>query len=67
MTLDSPHHEAEIFQSECCTGCEPVVGYWMHNGFVNVDGEKMSKSLGNFGRLEKPSRTTLHLLFAMHY
>ena len=43
-----PHHEAEIFQSECCTESEPVVGYWMHNGFVNVDGEKMSKSLGNF-------------------
>ncbi len=46
--LRFPHHEAEIFQSESCTGCEPVVGYWMHNGFVNVDGEKMSKSLGNF-------------------
>ena len=46
--LRFPHHEAEIFQSECSTGCEPVVGFWMHNGFVNVDGEKMSKSLGNF-------------------
>ncbi|MDE0707293.1 MAG: cysteine--tRNA ligase [Candidatus Poseidoniales archaeon] len=46
--LRFPHHEAEIFQSECCTGSEPVVGHWMHNGFVNVDGEKMSKSLGNF-------------------
>jgi cysteinyl-tRNA synthetase len=46
--LRFPHHEAEIFQSECCTGSEPVVGYWMHNGFVNVNGEKMSKSLGNF-------------------
>ncbi len=46
--LRFPHHEAEIFQSECCTGREPVVGYWMHNGFVNIDGEKMSKSLGNF-------------------
>ena len=46
--LRFPHHEAEIFQSESCTGCEPVVGYWMHNGFVNIDGEKMSKSLGNF-------------------
>jgi len=46
--LRFPHHEAEIFQSESCTGCEPVVGYWMHNGFVNVNGEKMSKSLGNF-------------------
>ena len=46
--LRFPHHEAEIFQSECCTGVEPVVNYWMHNGFVNIDGEKMSKSLGNF-------------------
>ncbi|MDP7531933.1 MAG: cysteine--tRNA ligase [Candidatus Thalassarchaeum sp.] len=46
--LRFPHHEAEIFQSECCTGREPVVGYWMHNGFVNIDGEKMSKSLDNF-------------------
>ena len=46
--LRFPHHEAEIFQSECCTGVEPVVGCWMHNGFVNIDGEKMSKSLGNF-------------------
>ena len=46
--LRFPHHEAEIFQSECCTGREPLVGVWMHNGFVRVDGEKMSKSLGNF-------------------
>ena len=43
-----PHHEAEIFQSECCLGHDPVVQYWVHNGMVNVDGEKMSKSLGNF-------------------
>ena len=43
-----PHHEAEIFQSECCLNHEPVVQYWIHNGMINVDGEKMSKSLGNF-------------------
>lgn len=43
-----PHHEAEIFQSECCLGHDPVVQYWIHNGLINVDGEKMSKSLGNF-------------------
>ncbi len=42
-----PHHEAEIFQSECCLGIEHVVKYWIHNGMINVDGEKMSKSLGN--------------------
>jgi len=43
-----PHHEAEIFQSECCLDKENVVKYWLHNGMINVDGEKMSKSLGNF-------------------
>ncbi len=43
-----PHHEAEIFQSECCLGHNPVVQYWIHNGMINVEGEKMSKSLGNF-------------------
>lgn len=43
-----PHHEAEIFQSECCLNHNPVVQYWIHNGMINVDGEKMSKSLGNF-------------------
>ena len=42
-----PHHENEIAQSEGATG-KPYVRYWMHNGFINVDGEKMSKSLGNF-------------------
>jgi cysteinyl-tRNA synthetase len=46
--LRFPHHEAEIFQGECHTGCSPVVQHWLHNGFVNIDGEKMSKSLGNF-------------------
>jgi cysteinyl-tRNA synthetase len=46
--LRFPHHEAEIFQGECHTGCSPVVHHWLHNGFVNLDGEKMSKSLGNF-------------------
>lgn len=42
-----PHHENEIAQSECCTGAE-YVHYWMHNGYINVDNRKMSKSLGNF-------------------
>ena len=46
--LRFPHHEAEIFQGECHIGCSPVVQHWLHNGFVNIDGEKMSKSLGNF-------------------
>ena len=42
-----PHHENEIAQAEAATG-EPFVRYWMHNGFVNINHEKMSKSLGNF-------------------
>jgi cysteinyl-tRNA synthetase len=42
-----PHHENEIAQSEAVTG-KPLANYWLHNGMVNVDGEKMSKSLGNF-------------------
>ena len=47
MDLKFPHHENEIAQSEAATG-EHFVNYWMHNGFVRVDDEKMSKSLGNF-------------------
>jgi len=42
-----PHHENEIAQSECCNG-KPFSNYWMHNGYINVDNQKMSKSLGNF-------------------
>jgi len=47
MDLQFPHHENEIAQSEASTG-EHFVNYWIHNGFVQVDEEKMSKSLGNF-------------------
>lgn len=43
-----PHHENEVAQSEAYTGQEPFVRYWLHNGFITVDEEKMSKSLGNF-------------------
>ncbi len=42
-----PHHENEIAQSEACTG-KPFARYWMHNGHINIEGQKMSKSLGNF-------------------
>ena len=42
-----PHHENEIAQSECCNGA-PFARYWMHNGYINVDNKKMSKSLNNF-------------------
>jgi cysteinyl-tRNA synthetase len=47
LDLVFPHHENEIAQSECATG-KPLARYWMHNGFVQVQKEKMSKSLGNF-------------------
>ena len=42
-----PHHENEIAQSECCNG-KTFARYWLHNGFLNIDNKKMSKSLGNF-------------------
>ena len=42
-----PHHENEVAQSECCNGV-PFARYWMHNGYINVDNRKMSKSLNNF-------------------
>lgn len=45
--LTFPHHENEIAQSECSTD-ETFANYWMHNGYINIDNEKMSKSLGNF-------------------
>lgn len=45
--LTFPHHENEIAQSEALTG-KPFANYWMHNGYINIDNEKMSKSLGNF-------------------
>ncbi|TQV65099.1 MAG: cysteine--tRNA ligase [Halothiobacillaceae bacterium] len=47
MDLQFPHHENEIAQSEAATGCH-YVNYWMHNGFVRINEEKMSKSLNNF-------------------
>ncbi len=47
LDLIFPHHENEIAQSECANGCE-FAHYWMHNGFINVDNHKMSKSLNNF-------------------
>ncbi|MGI6394355.1 MAG: cysteine--tRNA ligase [bacterium] len=46
-----PHHENEIAQAECATG-KPFVKYWVHNGFLTVEGEKMSKSLNNFITVE---------------
>ena len=48
LDLIFPHHEAEITQMEAVSGKSPMVRYWLHTGFLNVNGEKMSKSLNNF-------------------
>ena len=66
-----PHHENEIAQSECAHGAE-YVRYWMHNAYVDIDGEKMSKSLGNVrtvrGLLEKyPGEVLRFALLSAHY
>jgi cysteinyl-tRNA synthetase len=71
IDLIFPHHENEIAQSEAMTG-KPFVKYWLHNGFLDIDGEKMSKSLGNFSTardvLEKFSTTVIRIFFLMkHY
>lgn len=63
-----PHHENEIAQSEVITG-KPLANYWLHNGMVTVDGEKMSKSLGNFitirELLERPTDPMAVRLFVL--
>ena len=71
MDLIFPHHECEIAQSEAYTG-KPFVKYWIHNGFVTINKEKMSKSLGNFFTirevLEKYDGETLRFfLLSTHY
>ncbi|KAA2237458.1 cysteine--tRNA ligase [Salinarimonas soli] len=48
VDLTFPHHENEIAQSRCCFGTDVMANVWMHNGFLQVEGQKMSKSLGNF-------------------
>jgi cysteinyl-tRNA synthetase len=52
MDLLFPHHENEIAQSEAACGCHPFSRYWIHNGMLRVNGEKMSKSLGNYVGLD---------------
>ncbi len=65
-----PHHENEVAQSEAASG-KPFVRYWMHNGFVNIDQEKMSKSLGNFFTirdvLERVHPEALRLFLLSHH
>lgn len=57
LDLIFPHHEAEIAQMESLEGKHPMVRYWMHTGFLTVEGEKMSKSLGNFIRIQDALKT----------
>jgi len=66
-----PHHENEIAQSECSHGAQ-FVRYWMHNGYLTVDGEKMSKSLGNFHTVhdlikDHPGEALRMSLLTAHY
>jgi cysteinyl-tRNA synthetase len=69
--LQFPHHENEIAQSEGATG-QPFAQFWMHNGFINVDNEKMSKSLGNFFTIREvlkafDAETVRFFLVRSHY
>ena len=48
IDLVFPHHENEVAQSRCCFGTKTMANYWLHNGFLQVEGEKMAKSAGNF-------------------
>ncbi|QXO93989.1 cysteine--tRNA ligase [Methanospirillum purgamenti] len=57
LDLIFPHHEAEIAQMESLEGKHPMVRYWMHTGFLTIEGEKMSKSLGNFIRIQDALKT----------
>jgi cysteinyl-tRNA synthetase len=52
LDLLFPHHECEVAQTRACFGSESFAKYWLHNGFITVDDEKMSKSLGNFFMLK---------------
>lgn len=66
-----PHHENEIAQAEAATGHEPFSRHWLHNGMLNIDGEKMSKSLGNFitlaDALDQYSGPVLRLYYLQHH
>jgi len=72
LDLIFPHHENEIAQSISAHGGRPFVRYWMHNGFVIVEGEKMSKSLGNFRTIrdvlgEAPGEAARYAMLMSHY
>lgn len=72
VDLVFPHHENEIAQSEAFSGRTPFVRYWLHNGLVNLNGEKMSKSLGNFLSVEDvlakyPAALLRFFILSHHY
>ncbi len=72
LDLIFPHHENEIAQSVCAHGGRPFVRYWLHNAFVIVEGEKMSKSLGNFLIIrdvlaQAPGETARYAMLMSHY
>lgn len=71
MDLIFPHHENEIAQSECAFG-KPFARYWMHNGYINIDNKKMSKSEGNFITVREIAKKygyipIRYLMLASHY
>ena len=72
MDLIFPHHENEIAQSECAFHNEKYANYWVHNGHVTIDGQKMSKSLGNIIRVrdllkKEPGEVVRFALISTHY
>jgi cysteinyl-tRNA synthetase len=72
IDLIFPHHENEIAQSTCAHGGKQFVRYWMHNGFLNIESEKMSKSLGNFVTVhelleEWPGEAIRYAMLTGHY
>jgi cysteinyl-tRNA synthetase len=72
LDLIFPHHENEIAQSVCAHGGRPFVQYWLHNAFVIVEGEKMSKSLGNFRTIRDvlataPGEAARYAMLMSHY
>ena len=67
-----PHHENEIAQSCCANDGKALANFWMHNGFINIDGEKMSKSLGNFRLVNDllkhyPGEVLRYVILSAHY
>ena len=67
-----PHHENEIAQSCCAHNGKPFANYWLHNAFINIEGEKMSKSLGNFRMVNElldqyPGEVLRYVILSAHY